>query len=143
MTTTVSGPMFEPAEWGPWKSSHGKEGAHFNIYHCKDEDGMLALRDFFPKGEANGLNFVLFSTSGIAGTYSTIEREESPTAEDLEWLDETHEPRITFVIVQPRIVCMRYGNCEPKTPEDFAFLKKLRASSWAAVQTIGAEERKP
>ena len=44
---------------------------------------------------------------------------------------------VTFVIVQPRIVTLRYGNCEPITPDDFAFLKKLRESSWAAVREIG------
>lgn len=89
-------------------------------------DGMEALRTMFPDGEANDLNFVLFSTSGVHGSYATLEEvEEEP---DL---------GLTFLIVQPRIVGVRYGNCEPKTPEDFAFLRKLRASSWRAVATIG------
>jgi hypothetical protein len=89
-------------------------------------DGMAALRELFPNGQADDLNFVLFSTSGVHGTYCTIE-----AAED-EGLD------VTFLVVQPRIVGLRYGVCEPKTPEDFAFLKQLRASSHAAVLSIGA-----
>lgn len=98
-------------------------------YYCVMKlvgDGMAALREMFPNGEANGLNFVLFSTSGVHGTYATIEAVEDKPAIGL-----------TFLIVQPRIVGLKYGNCEPKTPEDFAFLKKLRASSWRAVATIG------
>lgn len=88
--------------------------------------GMEALRALFPEGKADDLNFVLFSTSGVHGTYCTIEAAEA------EGLD------VTFLVVQPRIVGVRYGNCEPKTPEDFAFLKRLRASSYEAVQSIGA-----
>lgn len=88
-------------------------------------DGMAALRQLFPEGKADDLNFVLFSTSGVHGTYCTIEAAEA------EGLD------VTFLVVQPQFVGLRYGNCEPKTPEDFAFLKRLRASSHEAVQSIG------
>ena len=87
---------------------------------------MEALRELFPEGEANDLNFVLFSTSGVHGTYCTIEACEAGDTKD-----------VTFLVIQPRIVALRYGNVEPKTPEDFAFLKKLRASSMKAVATSG------
>lgn len=89
-------------------------------------DAMAALRQMFPEGKADDLNFVLFSTSGVHGSYCTIEDAEA-------------EPDlgVTFLIVQPRIVGLRYGNCEPRTPEDFAFLKALRASSREAIATIG------
>lgn len=89
-------------------------------------DGMAALRQMFPDGKADDLNFCLFSTSGVHGTYCTIEDAEAGEVRD-----------VTFVVVQPRIVGIRYGNCEPRTPEDFAFLKALRASSREAVATIG------
>jgi hypothetical protein len=93
------------------------------------ETAMAALRELFPEGEANDLNFVLFSTSGIHGTYCTIEACEAGETTD-----------VTFLVIQPRIVALRYGNCEPKTPDDFAFLKKLRASSMQAVAAYGAKE---
>jgi hypothetical protein len=134
--------MFERAQSGPWKSVSGKEGAHYNNYGCRDEHGMSALREFFPTGEANELNFVLFSTSGVHGTYSTIEEEEAAMLRGNKYDDgDDCTPSVTFLIVHPRICCIRHGNCEPKTPDDIAFLKRLRESSWRIVQSIGREEK--
>lgn len=97
-------------------------------------DGMEALRQLFPDGKADEMNAVLFSTSGVHGTYCLIEAvEEDMQRAKREW------PRdVTFVVVQPRIVCMRYGNVEPRTADDIAFLKRLRDTSHAALATIGA-----
>jgi len=92
------------------------DGGHYSINRAKDEMGLL--RAVFPDGEANEMNFCLFSTSGVHGTYQTIEEEEAGPG-----------CGVTFVIVHPRLVTMQYGNVEPKTQEDFAFLKKLRQSS--------------
>lgn len=119
----VSGPMFEPKAHGFYSSIYGQEGAHYNIYRVSD--GMAALKDLFPEAKADEMNFVLFSTSGVHGTRTTIEEAEK---EDFE---------ITFLIVQPRLCCLRYGNCKAETKEDFEFLKKLRKTSWEAVQLIG------
>jgi hypothetical protein len=106
-------------------------GAHYNIMRCASHEGMALLREMFPDGEADEMNFVLFSTSGIHGTYTTIE--------DIEREPEEWGNLLTFLVVQPRIVCTRYGLCAPETPEDFAFLKKLRASSHAAMRQIGQD----
>jgi hypothetical protein len=144
MTTTVSGPMFEPARSTFWEAvtcsscRRGRDGAHYNTFGCRDTDGMAALRAMFASGEADEYNAVLFSTSGVHGMYTTIEEAEA------DWLrgnkDEEGEPstpHVTFLIVHPRIVCLRYGNCEPRSAEDFAWLKHLRASSWAVLGQIG------
>lgn len=138
MTLTVGGPMFEPAESGPWKSTHKKQGAHYNHFECRDADGMAALRQFFPDGHANDKNFVLFSTSGVHGTYHLIEDAWADLTrgnKDEDGNDVT--PHVTFLIVQPRICCLRYGNCQPQTAEDFVFLKALRESSRNAMREIG------
>ncbi len=147
MTTFASGPMFEPARSTFWKSvtcsrcGVGRDGAHYNTFGCRDEDGMAALRAMFPKGEANELNAVLFSTSGVHGLYTTIEEAEADFLRGNKDEDgEDTTPNVTFLIVHPRIVCLRYGNCEPKTADDFAWLKQLRASSWKAFGGIGAEQ---
>lgn len=78
--------------------------------------------------------------------YTTIEEVESdldkpyPPDDDFDHSDEPefkHSDQVTFLIVQPRIVCLRYGNVLPKTKDDIDFLKKLRASSHEAVAKIG------
>lgn len=99
------------------------------------ENAMHALREIFPKGEANELNFVLFSTSGVHGSYVLIENLEKEPEDDPPWL--------TFLVVHPRIVCLRYGEVRLDSPEDFAYVKKLRASSLAAVAQIGVAETRP
>lgn len=135
---SFSGPLFERADNGPWHSVHRKDGGHYNTFSVKAADAMEALREFFPDGQADEMNFVLFSTSGVHGMYTTIEEVEA--AIDLPGDHDDRVDEVTFLIVQPRIVTLRYGNCLPRTPEDFAFLKKLRESSWAAAGQIGRPE---
>ena len=102
------------------------------------------LREMFPKGAANYLNFVLFSTSGVHGSYCTIEKAEATVQRGNKDEDgEDYHPQVTFLVVHPRIVALRYGNCSPQTDEDFAFLKRLRLSSWKVVQTIGRADDEP
>jgi len=120
--------MAEPSKSRHWESHHAKHGAHYNNYACRDEDGMAALRALFPTGEADTYSFVLFSTSGVHGTYCTIEALES---------GEEGVTRVTFLVVHHRICCLRNGNCIPETMEDFEFLKQLRESSWKAAAEIG------
>jgi hypothetical protein len=144
MSLSFSGPMFERADSGPWRSVHHKEGAHYNTYECRGENAMAALREFFPNGEAGELNLVLFSTSGVHGTYGTIEEAEADIGRGNKDEDgDECTPEVTFLVVQPRICCLRYGNCRPVNAEDIAFLKKLRETSWLAVQAIGRHEEEP
>lgn len=113
-----------------WKNNRpGRDDNPYYSVLSLTGDGMEALRTLFPEGEANELNACLFSTSGVHGTYCTIEQVEDGGEE---------APKdVTFLVVQPRIVCLRYGECRPQTPEDFAFLKKLRESSAKALAGIG------
>lgn len=99
---------------------------------ARDVDGLEALFHFFSSEEdlPNISNFVLFSTNGVHGSYTTIEECETE-------LSEGYAPRLTFLIVQPRIVVLRYGTCQPKTAEDFTRLKALRAASLKVLATVG------
>ena len=96
------------------------EGRHYSILQAAD--GMSYLRQIFPEANADKMNLVLFSTSGVHGTYQTIEDEEK-------------EPGIgvTFLVINPRMVRTIYGTAFPKTEDDFDFLKKLRESSKQVV----------
>jgi hypothetical protein len=102
------------------------------------------LRRLFPGGKADALNFVLFSTSGVHGSYTTIEQierslakygAECPNSDDppADWADE-----LTVVVVRPRVVTMLYGTVIPAAA-DIAWLKRLRDTSHAVVADIGCE----
>jgi hypothetical protein len=141
---TVSGPMFEQAESINWKSVEcqrcraGQTGAHYNTFSVRDAQGMAGLRAMFPSGKADSMNVALFSTSGVHGTYTTIEEAEAGWRRGNKDEDgEDWTPHVTFLIIHPRIVCLRYGNCAPQSADDFEFLKRLRASSWQALAEIG------
>jgi hypothetical protein len=90
--------------------------------------GLAALKALFPTGEADEMNFVLFSTAGVHGSYRTLEHEQKAPGAG-----------VTFMVIQPRLVLTRYGVVYPTSEEDFAFLKKLRATSWEAMTDIGSD----
>jgi hypothetical protein len=128
-----------------------RTGAHYNMWSISD-GGVAGLRMMFPEGKANDMNFALFSTSGVHGTYTTIEEIEASLLKygaDPEFLkDDDLEEKIpedwagtslTVAVYHPRIIGVGYGNVEVKL-EDIPFLKRLRETSWAAVQKIGASE---
>ena len=111
---------------------------HYSILRLfGGEGGMDALRSMFQDAVASEMNFVLFSTSGVHGSYETIEDAEKVLREGPQGDDEG-VPAITFLIVHPRIVGMRYGVCEPQNMDDINFLKRLRESSKKAVLRIGS-----
>jgi hypothetical protein len=87
------------------------------------------LRFYFPEPVADEMNFCLFSTSGVHGSYSTIEDAEA----------DPDIGEVTVLVVQPRRVMLAYGNV-PVTPETVGYLKALRASSHAVLQRIGMPE---
>lgn len=146
-----SGPMFEPTEDLFRKSVHGKSGGHYNIFELKDEaTGLDLFKQSFPNPseDISEMNFVLFSTSGVHGSYVSIEEIEAGLAkygddpefpEDVDWPEGWEGNRLTILLVQPRIVGMTYGNVKVKL-EDIPYLKALREASWKAVQEIGAYE---
>lgn len=93
----------------------------YEIGKLDPETGMETLRAIFPSGEANPLNFVLFSTSGTHGSYLTIE-------DVAESLDSDEPEHLTVLVIQPRTVRMLYGSIVV-SKEDIDFLVRLRESS--------------
>lgn len=129
----LSGPMFERSgdKFRKIISSRDDGGAHYSIWEIKD--GMNSIREIFPDGKADEMNFVLFSTSGVHGSYTLLEDLNFDESSD------DYDPYITVLIVQPRLVCLRYGQFAI-SPEDIEWLKGLRQSSLAAVSKIGVPE---
>ena len=121
-------------------TQYGEGAGHYSIAYTKQDRGMEAIRTIFPDGKPDEMNFILFSTSGVHGTYNTIEdveaylnlSEEDRNREDCELFG-----GLTYVIIQPRLCALKYGNCEPQNKEDIDFLKSLRYLSRSVVQEIG------
>jgi len=109
-----------------WSDVSGRENSGYCVLRLANERrGMAALKAMFPTGDADEMNFVLFSTSGTHGSYQTLEEEETEPGTG-----------VTFMVVQPRLVITRYGVVYPESDEDFALLKKLRATSREALLGI-------
>lgn len=99
--------------------------SYYSTNEVKTPDAMRVLREIFPNGEADENNFALFSTSGVHGSYCTIEQCERREVET-----------VTFLVIKPRIVQTLWGNCRPISQEDFEFLVKLRESSRRVLSAI-------
>ena len=111
-----------------------KDTIYYSAMRLVDSNrGMDALRAAFPSGRADSMTTVLFSTSGVHGTYNTIEEAEQHLIAPTE---ETHG-EITFLIINPRRVTLWYGCCTPTSIDDIEFLKLLRSSSHAELAMIG------
>jgi len=144
-----SGPMFTRSDEG-WRRS-SKEGGHYNIFAATHdpEASMAALRDWFSDAESvNEMNFVLFSTSGVHGTYTTIDEIERsmrkypdgpPNGDD--WPDDYSDPEITFLIVQPRIVGMTYGLAKVRSFDDVKWIRRIQRLTAKAVAKIGKDDK--
>lgn len=115
------------------------DSAHYSVMgleYDKGATGMAGLRAMFPGADSiNEMNCVLFSTSGVHGTYITIEEVEG-TLKGIAPEDEQYRD-VTFLIVHPRLVALRYGECRPESLDDIEYLKSLRAKSWLVLSEIG------
>jgi hypothetical protein len=116
-----------------WENIVDSDTNYYSVLKLQREDGaMEGLRKLFPNGKANELNVILFSTSGVHGTYTRIEEVEAGLRDGLDDLGP-----ITFLVIHPRTVTLRYGNCTPESQDDIDFLKGLRESSAKVLAEIG------
>lgn len=112
---------------------------HYSVIRLGNGDPDAAreeLRTLFPDGEADEMNIAVFSTSGVHGTYTTIEEVEAGLGHDPK-SDEYQGDTITLTVYHPRIVCLKWGNVRV-TAQDIPWLKRLRETSWKAFASIGA-----
>lgn len=118
--------------WEFLRENH--ETTYYSVMRSSsDEESLGLLRQLFTEPIDFSLNFLLLSTSGVHGSYATIEDCEAELRET-----GVIESDITFLVVQPRIVGLRYGNCKPRTQEDLDWLKSIREKSRKAMVEIGS-----
>lgn len=103
---------------------------HYSISNINSLD---ELKNIFPEGECNELNFVMFSTSGVHGSYATLEEIENSLALGLSEDDDDYcRNSLTILVIQPRLVNMLYGDIRVEKC-DIPYLKKLKESSKKAM----------
>ena len=132
-----------------WRKST-KQGGHYNIYSATHDPvaSITALREWFANdGSINGMNFLLFSTSGVHGSYTTIDeiaesmsRYPDGPPPDGDWPEDYTDPEITFLIVQPRLVGMTYGLAKIRHADDVAWVRRMQELTAKVVAEIGASK---
>ena len=85
-------------------------------YEVSKLEGMGDIRHVFNDNTDYTLNWLFLSTSGIHGSYVTL--DELAKEQDSEYRS------ITAVIVQPRLVVIHYGDITIE-PEDFPYLRNV------------------
>lgn len=83
--------------------------SHYTVTEIRS---MQELRGMFPDGQADALNWLFLSTSGIHGSYGTLDG----------WTPDA--PWITVLVLAPRMVRARYGEIEI-TAEDIPWLRRV------------------
>lgn len=142
----VGGPLFG----SPWDlrlvtPSHGKPaGSH---YTCNGINGDAM--DIIRLLEPNELNWVFLSTSGVHGSYCSLDdiefrlwdgtdaevREDECAVDDPEWTRDTTAD-ITVLIVLPRIVATMFGNGVIRTREDVALLRRRVEQTFEGIANL-------
>lgn len=100
----------------------------------------------YPKNEdpeevtykANRMNLLIGSTSGIHGTYTSLDDLENPDSEyrqeclaEGESVSETigDTEAFTFLVIQPRICRLIFGTIGFRSPEDFNWMRTIISES--------------
>lgn len=112
------------------KSRDCKNCGHYSIFALETLDDVKRI---FPDGKCNTLNWFYASTSGVHGSYRTLDDLEK------EWDDvdeESGKPYrdITVQILMPRMVAVMYGSIEIENKEDIQWLRNLVQSSLEAIR---------
>jgi len=107
-------------------------GGHYSINRIRSDHAWELLRRRFPDGRASESGWLLLSTSGVHGTYIALDDLGDVRQEIIDDGD-AGSPLITFMIVDPRLVRIMYGNVPVETPAQEAFLRGLVASSVGCV----------
>ena len=67
------------------------------------------------------MNWLVLSTSGVHGSYTTLDELDLPDD-------------ITFLVIQPRLVVLHYGNVTVRNEEDRTWLREAVNKTLAAIK---------
>lgn len=92
-------------------------------------ESMDEVKEIFPDGSADDLNWCVLSTSGVHGSYGVLD--------DLDFEPDEHGDKndyITVLIIHPRLVVLRYGTIQV-TKADVPYLRGLVKSTLKAIES--------
>lgn len=115
---------------------------HYKVEEIKgtNDEVWQQIKEIFPDNKADNLNWIFGSTSGVHGSYITLDKLADP--EYWKEFNEDKDPEdhidrteldFTFLIIQPRLCVMYYGTLYIRNDEDSEWLKTVITSSVKAV----------
>ena len=113
--------------------------SHYSVCSLDDIDD---LKRIFPEGKCNTLNWFYLSTSGVHGSYTTLDdiekgwdivKKEGWDEEVDDWPEGYCGRDITVGVLMPRMAKVIYGNIELETRDDIRWLRELLNSSIEAI----------
>ena len=121
----------------PWnlelvtRRTAGDAGRHYTCNRILG-DAMDILRDFEP----DDINWVFLSTSGVHGSYISLDDIEQRISGEATSEDMQDGEEVTVLIVLPRMVVTCYGNAIIRTREDIALLRRLVEKTFIGIAEL-------
>lgn len=106
----------------------------WDSYEVQEIRSIRDVKETFPGGEADHLNWLFCSTSGRHGSYKTLDEIENILRgkDDKTRPFENGKYTATVLIVHPRLGILKYGEIQVGL-SDVALLRRLVASTLVAV----------
>ena len=107
-------------------SGNSAPTAHYHVF-----DALKTIEDLktiFPDGKADDLNWVFLSTSGIHGSYITLDDLEKDS-DCAECIDDEGNTHITILVLHPRMCCIKFGEMKINLKNDSQYLRGLVKST--------------
>ena len=108
-----------------------RRSAHYNVYSLgsTEKERWETLHKVFENGP-NEMNLLIGSTSGIHGSYVTLDDLENPNSEYRQEMEEEgffidDEEAFTVLLIQPRLCSLMYGTIGIHSKEDFNWLRQI------------------
>lgn len=107
---------------------------HYEIQRLETLEDLWGC---FPDDKADEMNWLVLSTSGVHGSCATLDGLLE------KWDDQEYVNAITVLVIQPRLVVLRYGELELHDHEGVERLRRIVTSSVSAIIKSQQENIEP
>ena len=122
------------------RAMRGHPNAKYVVYDInQNEQGQILteqqvwdhLGEIFPDSTANPMNMLIGSTSGVHGSYRTLDAIEARLKRKRKHPIEYHD-EFTVLVIQPRVCVLQCGNVVVRNLGQVKWLRELISSSVSA-----------